>query len=87
MTLLADKPRTETSRSRESRERIARWKQTAAELASRHPTWHLIRIAREIQRSRMGRKRGAVLTYSVSSIARHIRGAVTSSAPVHQAGN
>jgi hypothetical protein len=67
--------RTETARSRESRERIERWRLIAATLAGRYPTWNVIQIARRIQRSAAGRKEGGVLTYSIDNIARNIRGA------------
>ena len=69
------KPRFETVKIRESRERKEQWRLMAVTLAKRHPTWSTIKIAREIQRSAAGRKRGSVLTYSMDHIVRNIRGA------------
>jgi hypothetical protein len=70
------KPRPESARSREARERIAQWRQIASKLSRRHPTWSALQIAREIQRSEAGRKRGGVLTYSIGNIARNIYDAI-----------
>ena len=66
--------RSESMKSRQSRERIKRWQKLAGTLARTNPSWNVVKIASRIQRSAAGRKRNGLLTYSIDFIARNIRG-------------
>ena len=68
----------ETTRGKESKERIARWRRIAVTIARQHPRWSVVEIAIKIQRSAAARKRDGGLTYSLDNIARNIRGAINS---------
>jgi hypothetical protein len=45
----------------------------ATVLAKRHPHWDIVQIARKIQGSSIGRRKGGVLAYTVTAIVRYIR--------------
>src|SRR3954464_3471925 len=66
--------RSESMKTRQSRERIKRWQKTAGTLARTNPSWNVVKIAHRIQRSAAGRKRNGSLTYSIDFILRNIRG-------------
>src|SRR4051812_42863381 len=68
------KRRSESMKTRQSRERIRRWQKTAGTLARTNPSWNVVKIAHRIQRSAAGRKRNGSLTYSIDFILRNIRG-------------
>ena len=69
-----NRPRSESMKSRQSRERIRRWQKTAGTLARTNPSWNAVKIAHRIQRSAAGRKSKGNLTYSIDFILRNIRG-------------
>jgi len=68
------KLRSESMKSRQSRQRIRRWQKIAGTLARTNPSWNGVKIAHRIQRSAAGRKRNGSLTYSIDFILRNIRG-------------
>ena len=45
----------------------------AIELAKRHPNWDHVQIARKIQGSNIGKRKGGILAYSISSIVKYVR--------------
>jgi hypothetical protein len=56
----------------ETTERVERWRAMAIAIANKHPAFNVLQIARNIQRSRAG-KRKEGLTYSISAIVKYIR--------------
>jgi hypothetical protein len=59
----------------ETRQRVARWRAMAAAIANRNPDLNPIQIARRIQQSNAGKRKGGVLTYSITVILKYIRNA------------
>jgi len=57
----------------ETQQRIARWRKKAAVIANRNPELKPIQIARRIQQSNAGKRKGGVLTYSITVILKYIR--------------
>jgi hypothetical protein len=59
----------------ETKQRVARWRAMAAAIANRNPDLNPIQIARRIQQSNAGKRKGGVLTYSITVILKYIRNA------------
>jgi len=59
----------------ETKQRIARWRKKAAAIANRNPELNPVQIARRIQQSNAGKRKGGVLTYSITVILKYIRNA------------
>lgn len=57
----------------ETKERITRWRAMAAAIANKNPAFNHIQIARAIQQSAVGKRKGGVLPYSISAILKYIR--------------
>lgn len=57
----------------ETKQRIARWRKKAAVIANRNPELNTMQIARRIQQSNAGKRKGGVLTYSITVILKYIR--------------
>ena len=57
----------------ETLQRIERWRQMAASLATKTPSVSAVQIARTIQRSAAGKRKGGILPYSISAILKYIR--------------
>jgi hypothetical protein len=53
--------------------RMKRWRELAVAIAEKHPDWGDLQIARNIQRSAAGKRKGGVLPYSISAILKDIR--------------
>ena len=59
----------------ERNQRVARWRAMAAAMANKNPRLSPIQIARRIQQSSAGKRKGGVLTYSITVILKHLRNA------------
>ena len=57
----------------EAKQRVARWRAMAAAMANKNPHLSPIQIARRIQQSSTGKRKGGVLTYSITVILKYIR--------------
>jgi hypothetical protein len=52
---------------------MKRWRQLANAIAAKYPSWGNLSIARKIQKSPAGKRKGGVLPYSISAILKDIR--------------
>ena len=57
----------------ETKQRVARWRAMAATMANKNPHLSPLQIARRIQQSSTGKRKGGVLTYSITVILKYIR--------------
>src|SRR6185312_4201709 len=57
----------------DARERADRWREMAARLARQHPNWGTVEIARAIQATPEGKRKGGRLPYTIAVITKYIR--------------
>ena len=55
-------------------QRVARWREMAADLKKKRPHWDYVQIARHIQKSSFGKRRGGQLPFTVAAIVKYVRG-------------